>query len=164
MLGFDHGSWRVSIEQYGRLKFPAALLKVLPETERKSFLVTHGFGQNLLLWTETAYRTQMAFLNSLDMNIIENKIYRNAFLRDTVFIESDSQDRIVVPKAFMEYYEIEKEVVLLLANGKIEVWDSTEFKAQFDMAPRAFEILNQKIHAPNYSNQPNQSNQPIEKI
>jgi division/cell wall cluster transcriptional repressor MraZ len=160
MTGFDYGFWEIAIEKYGRLKLPTDLLKSLPETERKSFLVTHGFGQNVLLWTETAYRAQMAFLNSLDMNIIENKIYRNAFLRDTVLIESDSQDRIVVPKAFMEYYKIEKEVVLLLANDKIELWDATEFNAQFDMSPKAFELLNQKIHAPNYSNQPNQ---PIEK-
>ena len=147
MSPFDYGFWEIAIEKYGRLKLPTALLKALPETERQKFWVTHGFGPHIMLWTETAYQKQMNFLNSLNRNIIENKKFRNAFLRNTTFVECDTQDRFVIPKPLMEYYKIEKEVVLLLDNGKIEIWNAAEYHAQFDMSPEELNLLNEKIHS-----------------
>ena len=61
----DYGYWEVSIEKSGRLKLPASLLQKLPEDERKSFYVTHGFGEYIMLWSEKAYRKQMEYMNSL---------------------------------------------------------------------------------------------------
>ncbi|MDR2971585.1 MAG: division/cell wall cluster transcriptional repressor MraZ [Bacteroidales bacterium] len=147
MSNLDYGFWEIAIEKYGRLKLPTFLLKSLPETEREKFWVTHGFGPHIMLWTETAYREQMEFLNSLNRNIIENKKFRNAFLRNTAVVECDNQDRLVIPKPLMEHYKIEKEVVLLLDNGKIEIWNASEYHAQFDMLPEELNLLNEKIHS-----------------
>ncbi|MCL2289373.1 MAG: division/cell wall cluster transcriptional repressor MraZ [Bacteroidetes bacterium] len=146
MSGFEYGFWRITIEKHGRLKLPTALLKSLPENERQRFWVTHGFGNHIMLWTETAYRAQMNFLNSLDRNIIENKRLRNAFLQDMAFVECDAQDRFVIPKTLMDYYNIEKELVVLLDNGQIEVWNAAEYRTQFSMSPDELERLNEKIH------------------
>jgi len=147
MATFDYGFWEISIEKYGRLKLPTALLKALPENERQRFWVTHGFGNHIMLWTETAYRAKMNFFNSLDRNIIENKKLRNAFLRDMAFVECDAQDRFVIPKPLMEYYKIEKEVAVVLDNGRIEIWNAAEYRAQFEMSPEELERLNEKIHS-----------------
>jgi MraZ protein len=146
MSGFDYGFWRITIEKHGRLKLPTTLLKSLPENERQRFWVTHGFGNHIMLWTETAYRAQMNFLNSLDRNIIENKKLRNAFLQDMAFVECDAQDRFVIPKTLMDYYNIDKELVVLLDNGQIEIWNAAEYRAQFSMSPDELERLNEKIH------------------
>jgi MraZ protein len=147
MSNLDYGFWEIAIEKYGRLKLPTLLLKSLPETERERFWVTHGFGTHIMLWTETAYREQMEFLNSLNRNIIEIKKFRNAFLRNNAVVECDNQDRLVIPKPLMEHYKIEKEVVLLLDNGKIEIWNASEYHAQFDMSPEDLNLLNEKIHS-----------------
>ncbi|MCQ2286275.1 MAG: division/cell wall cluster transcriptional repressor MraZ [Bacteroidales bacterium] len=147
---FDYGYWEVAIEKQGRLKMPTALLKSLPEDERKKFWITHGFGSHIMLWTEKAYREQMDFLNSLDRNIIEVKKYRNAFLRNTSFVESDAQDRFVIPKPLLEKYQIEKEVVLLLDNGKIEIWNKDKYETEYDMSPEEFSKLNEEIHIGNF--------------
>ncbi|MEG1555911.1 MAG: division/cell wall cluster transcriptional repressor MraZ [Bacteroidales bacterium] len=146
MSNFDYGYWEVSIEKHGRLKLPTALLKSLPEDERKNFFVTHGFGKHIMLWTEKSYRAQMDYLNSLDRNILMVKKYRNAFLRNTTFVECDSQDRFVIPKPLMEQYEIDREVVLLLDNGKVEIWNSAQYHQEYDMDPDEFNKLNEAIH------------------
>ena len=65
----------------------------------------------------------MDYLNSLDRNIIAIKKYRNAFLTRNTLVECDSQSRLVIPKFFMEYYNIDREVVMILDDGKIDVWD-----------------------------------------
>ena len=147
MSGIHYGFWEIAIEKHGRVKLPTALLKSLPETERQRFWVTHGFGKHIMLWTESAYRAKMNFFNSLDRNIIVNKKLRNAFLRDMAFVECDAQDRFVIPKPLMEYYKIEKEVILMLDNGQIEIWNATEYHAQFDMLPEELELLNEQIHS-----------------
>lgn len=150
MPNLAYGYWEVSIERSGRLKLPTALLRALQEDERKAFYVTHGFGEHIMLWSENAYQEQMAYLNSLDRNILIVKQYRNAFLRNTAFLECDSQDRIVIPKPLMEHYSIDKEIVLLLDNGKIELWNCSKYHEKFDMTPEALETLNEQIHLGNF--------------
>ena len=146
MPNFEYGYWEVSIEKSGRLKLPAALLRSSPEDERKAFYVTHGFGEHIMLWSAKAYEEQMAYLNSLNRNIKQVKLYRNAFLRNTAYLECDAQDRIVIPKPLMEQYDIEKEIVLLLDNGKIEIWNCGKYHEKFDMSPEDLETLNEEIH------------------
>lgn len=156
-----YGYWEVAIEKQGRIKLPNALLKALPEEERKKFWITHGFGKHIMLWTEKSYLEQMNYLNSLDRNIIEVKKYRNAFLRNMVFIECDSQDRFVIPKPLMEQYNIEREVILLLDNGKIEIWNSEQYHSEFDMDPEKLNTLNEAIHTGNYKLVADNKNGPL---
>jgi DNA-binding transcriptional regulator/RsmH inhibitor MraZ len=73
-------------------------------------------------------------------------LYRNAFLRNTAFLECDAQDRIVIPKPLMEQYDIEREIVLLLDNGRIEIWNCSKYHEKFDMSPDELEKLNEEIH------------------
>lgn len=153
MSNHEYGYWEISIEKHGRVKLPTALLKSLPEDERKNFWLTHGFGNHIMMWTEKAYREQMDFLNSLDRNVIAVKKYRNAFLRNTAAVECDSQDRFVIPKPLMEQYKIEREVVLLLDNGKIEIWNAAQYHAEYDMDPEELNKLNESIHLGNYKAQ-----------
>ena len=151
MLGFDYGYWEVAIEKHGRIKLPTMLLKSLAEDDRKSFVVTPGFGNHIALWTMKAYQKQIDYLNSLDRNIIAIKKYRNAFLTRNTFVECDSQDRLVIPKPFMELYHIDREVVLVLDNGKIELWNSEEYHKEFDMTPEELDELNEAIHLGQYN-------------
>lgn len=146
----EYGYWEVSIEKSGRLKLPTALLRALPEEERRAFYVTHGFGEYILLWSEKAYRGQMDYLNSLDRNLTRVKLYRNAFLRNTARLECDAQQRIVIPKPLMEMYSIDKELVMVMDNGQIEMWNSQKYHEKFDLLPEDFEKLNEEMHLGHY--------------
>ena len=146
MSNLAYGYWEVSIEKSGRVKLPTALLRALPEDERKAFYVTHGFGEHIMLWSEKAYQKQVDYMNSLDRNLTRVKLYRNAFLRNTAMLECDSQNRIVVPKPLLEMYSIDKELVILLDNGQIEMWNSKKYHEKFDLRPEDFEKLNEDMH------------------
>ena len=141
-----YGYWEVSIEKSGRLKLPTALLRMLPEDERKKFYVTHGFGEYITLWSERAYLKQMEYMNSLDRNLSRVKLYRNAFLRNTAQLECDAQSRIVIPKPMMDMYSIDKELVMIMDNGQIDMWNSQKYHEKFDMSPEALEKLNEEMH------------------
>ena len=145
-MAIEYGYWEVSIEKSGRLKLPSALLRSLSEEDRRIFYVTHGFGEYITLWSESAYRKQMDYMNSLDRNLSRVKLYRNAFLRNTAQVECDAQSRIVIPKPMMDMYSIDKELVMVLDNGQIEMWNSRKYHEKFDMSPEALEKLNEEMH------------------
>ena len=145
-MAIGYGYWEVSIEKSGRLKLPTALLRALPEDNRSTFYVTHGFGSYITLWSEEAYQKQMDYMNSLDRNLMRVKLYRNAFLRNTAQVECDAQHRIVIPKPMMEMYAIDTELALVLDNGQIEMWNSAKYHEQFDMSPEELGKLNEDMH------------------
>jgi len=146
MSQFEYGHWDISIEKHGRLKLPVSLLKSLPEDQRQKFWVTHGFGKYVSLWTEFAYRKQIDFMNTLDKSDPEVKRYIYAFLRNTAFVECDTQDRFVIPKPLLEHYNIDKDAVLLLVNGKIDVWNAENYYAKYDISPEDLENLDNRMH------------------
>jgi MraZ protein len=145
MLKSNYGYWDVTMEKSGRMKLPAALLKQLSEDDRAIFFVTRGFGSYISLWTNSSYQEQTAYLDTLDYNIIENRIYRNAFLKNLVAIECDAQNRFMIPRSLLEYYKIDRNVVLILSKGQIEIWSQESYNAQFDLSPEDFAKLNEKI-------------------
>jgi MraZ protein len=151
MPTFDYGFWEIAIEKHGRLKLPTALLKSLPENERQQFWITRGEGQHITLWTESAFREKMKFIDSLNKNIIQNRNYRNAFLCNMAAVECDAQDRFVIPKRLMDFYKIEKDVALLLDNGKIDIWNAALYHNDFNMPPQEYELLNEQIYSTHQS-------------
>ncbi|MDL2308093.1 division/cell wall cluster transcriptional repressor MraZ [Bacteroidales bacterium OttesenSCG-928-B11] len=139
------GYWEATIEKHGRLKLPSALIKALPEDERKELWITHGFGKHIMLWTASAFDAKMKDLDKLNPNEIASKKYRNAFLRNLTHVDIDAQDRFVIPKPLLEAYNVVKDVVLVLAKGQIELWDLAEYNAAFAMSPEEFAELNQDV-------------------
>ena len=147
----EYGYWDISIERNGRMRMPTELLRALPEDERKSFFVTHGFGPHIMLWTNQAFRKQMDKLNALNRNDRVVKKYRNAFLRNLTNVECDAQDRFVIPKALLEKYGIDKDLVIVMDNGQIEIWNKSKFQERFDVDPEEMDELNEQIFSGNFN-------------
>lgn len=140
--------FEVTLEKYGRLKLPTALLKELNEDDRSTFWATVGFGKHIMLWTQSAYKVQAAFLDSLDRNMVEVKRYRNILLRQSAYLECDSQNRIVLPKNLLEKYGIKNNAVLVLDHGQIEIWNVDDFNAECDaITPDDFAAMNAEMHS-----------------
>ncbi|MBQ7550105.1 MAG: hypothetical protein IJT04_01075 [Bacteroidales bacterium] len=152
MAGFKYRWFEVTLEKYGRLKLPAALLKELNEEDRQTFWATVGFGKHIMLWTQSAYQAQSDFLDTLDRNLLEVKRYRNILLRQSAYLESDSQNRIVLPKSLLEKYNIGREVVLVLDHGQIEIWNVNDFNAACDeVSPEDYAAMNAEMHSGKYN-------------
>lgn len=152
MSNLEYGYWEVTIEKSsGRLKIPTALLKSLPEDERKTFFITHGIGNHIMLWSDQAFKKRMNKLNTLDREERDVKKYRNAFLRNFTSVECDTQDRIIIPKPLLEKYGIEKDIVLLLDHGQIEIWSKKDYE-KFDLDPEEMAELNEQLFAGKFNN------------
>ncbi len=145
-----YGYWEVAIEKSGRIKLPTTLLKMLPENERKSFWLTHGFDDNIALWTSGAFKKKTEDFNKKNRNDRIVKKLRNAFLRNLTAVETDTQDRLVIPRPFLEKYDIDKEVSIILDNGEIEIWSKDKYQ-QFDLNSDEISALNEAVFGDNDS-------------
>jgi len=157
----EYGYWEIIIEKSGRMRMPTDLLKALPENDRKSFWVTNGFGEHIMLWTNQAYRKQMDKLNSLNRTNKVIKRYRNAFLTNLTNVECDAQDRFVIPRTLLEKYGIDKEIVIILDNGQIEIWNKNTYQKNFEIAPEEMDDLNELIFSDNFNTVTEKNNEQL---
>lgn len=133
------------MEKNGRLKLPSLLLKQFPEEERQNFYITHGLNHNIILWTESALTERIEKVNQLDEEKILVQDYKKVAFRRIVPVETDAQNRIIIPKLFIEKYQFNKELVLWLENGKVEIWDAQLFDSKFDKTPEEVGQMNQEV-------------------
>ena len=61
-------------------------------------------------------------------------------------MEPDTAGRILVPPNLKEYAELQKDIVLIAAGDKMEIWDSNKYKQFFDsFSSDAFSELGQEV-------------------
>jgi MraZ protein len=70
-------------------------------------------------------------------------------LNGAIFLDLDSAGRILIPKNLMEHASLEKDIVLVSAVNKIEVWDKNKYQQFFDsFSPEAFSNLAASVMTP----------------
>jgi MraZ protein len=84
-------------------------------------------------------------LNDFDPKVRE---FRRFFLNGAMQLELDSAGRILLPKSLMEYAGLEKDIVLVSAMNKMEIWDKNKYQQFFDnFSPEAFSSLAAEVMA-----------------
>jgi len=78
-------------------------------------------------------------LNDFDPKVRE---FRRYFLNGAIQLELDGAGRILLPKNLMEHAGLEKDIVLVAAVNKLEIWDKNKYQQFFDtFSPEAFSSL-----------------------
>lgn len=150
MLSFI-GEFESTVDAKGRFLLPSGFKKQLPEDEAPSFVLNRGFEKCLTLYPMQSWQPlyqSISQLNDFDPKVRE---FRRYFLNGAVQIDLDSAGRILLPKPLMEYAGLGKDIVLVAAVNKIEIWDKAKYQQFFDsMSPDDFskladEVMNKKI-------------------
>lgn len=147
MRGFL-GEYEATLDTKGRFLFPAGFKKQLPDAEGVSFVLNRGFEKCLSLYTVQSWEpifSELSKLNDFDPKVREFKRY---FLNGAVQIDPDSAGRILIPRNLMEYAGLEKDIVLVSAIDKIEIWDKIKYQQFFEtFSPEAFSDLAKEVMA-----------------
>lgn len=141
MMGFL-GEFEVTLDAKGRFLVPAGLKKQLPEGESGSFVINRGFEKCLTMYPLKSWEpifSNLSKLNDFDPKVRE---FRRWFLNGAIQMDLDSAGRLLIPRNLMEHAGLEKDVVLVSALNKIEIWDKAAFKQFFDsFSPDAYSNL-----------------------
>jgi len=147
MPGFI-GEYEATLDAKGRFLLPAGFKKQLPENEVGIFVINRGFEKCLSLYTDESWQpifSELGKLNDFDPKVRQFKRY---FLNGATQVSPDSAGRLLLPKNLMEYAALEKDIVLVSAIGKIEIWDKVKYQQFFEtFSPEAFSSLAKEVMA-----------------
>lgn len=154
MIGFL-GEYEATLDSKGRFLLPAGFKKQLPEGGESSFVINRGFEKCLSLYPVKSWEpifAEIRQLNDFDPKVRE---FRRHFLNGATQTELDSAGRLLVPQNLAVHAGLQKDIVLVAAVNKIEIWDSIKYKQFFEtFSPEAFsrladEVMNKKPDHPN---------------
>ncbi|MFT3979765.1 MAG: division/cell wall cluster transcriptional repressor MraZ [Ferruginibacter sp.] len=126
------GEFEATIDAKGRFLLPAGFKKQLPSDTPARFVINRGFEKCLTLYPVQSWEpifTQISQLNDFDPEVRE---FRRYFLNGATEVELDSAGRLLLPKNLMPHAGLDKDIVLVSALNKIEIWDKTKYDQFFD--------------------------------
>ena len=130
----------------GRFLLPVGFKKQMPETGAEPFVLNRGFEKCLSLYTTKSWKplfSDLSKLNDFDPKVRQFKRY---FLNGATQVELDKAGRILLPKNLMEYAGLDKEIVLVSAIDKIEIWDKVKYQEFFEtFSPEEFSNLAKEV-------------------
>ncbi|KYP16513.1 division/cell wall cluster transcriptional repressor MraZ [Flavihumibacter sp. CACIAM 22H1] len=144
MKGFL-GEYEATLDAKGRFLLPAGLKKQLPENAMP-FVINRGLEKCLTLYPQASWEpiyTQISKLNDFDPKVRE---FRRFFMNGATEVEPDTAGRILLPPNLKEYAGLTKDIVLVSAVDKIEIWDSATYKKLFEsFSSDSFSSLAQQV-------------------
>ncbi|MDX2047759.1 MAG: division/cell wall cluster transcriptional repressor MraZ [Chitinophagaceae bacterium] len=147
MIGFL-GEYEATLDAKGRFLLPVGFKKQLPEGDNTRFVLNRGFEKCLSLYPVKSWEPifeEISKLNDFDPKVRE---FRRYFLNGAIPLELDSAGRLLVPKNLMEHASLEKDIVLVAAVNKLEIWDKSKYQQFFEsFSPEAFSTLAAEVMA-----------------
>ncbi len=152
MAGFL-GEYDSTLDAKGRFLLPAGFKKQLSQEDASVFVVNRGFETCLTLYPLQNWSPifdSISNLNDFDPKVRE---FRRYFLNGAIQVELDSAGRILLPKNLVQHASLQKDIVLVAAVNKIEIWDKAKYQQFFDtFSPQTFstlanEVMNRKPEA-----------------
>lgn len=125
------GEFEATVDAKGRFLLPAGLKKQLPDGDR-IFMVNRGFEKCLSLYPLYSWNPiieQIASLSDFDPNVRQ---FRRQFMAGATSVELDSAGRMLLPPSLKDWASLGKDIVLVGALDKVEIWDATKHKQFFD--------------------------------
>src|ERR1700751_3887958 len=126
------GEYEATLDPKGRFLLPAAIKKQLGEEGNGQFIINRGFEKCLSLYPMKSWEPifdEISKLNDFDPKV---RAFRRYFLNGATMLELDSASRLLIPPNLKEHAGLVKDIVLVSAVNKIEIWDSNKYHQLFD--------------------------------
>lgn len=110
------GEYQHTLDTKGRVNFPARLRESLGE----SFIITKGLDGCLFVYSQAEWKVLEDRIRELPMSKARN--LQRFLFAGAVEVETDKQGRVLLPANLREYAGLEKEIVVIGASTRAEIW------------------------------------------
>ncbi len=111
------GEYAHNIDVKGRLNFPARLREDLGIR----FVITKGLDNCLFVYSQEEWANLEQKIKSLPMSKARN--LQRFLFAGACEVEPDKQGRVLIPANLREYAGLEKDVMVIGASNRAEIWD-----------------------------------------
>lgn len=118
------GQYSHTIDEKNRLIIPSKFRMKLGET----FVITKGLEKCLFVYPLDEWKKLTNNLNKLSFTKKNARIFSRLFISSATECELDKQGRVVICKNHKEYASLNKEVLILGVNERMEIWDKNSYE------------------------------------
>ncbi|AFP75984.1 division/cell wall cluster transcriptional repressor MraZ [Mycoplasmoides gallisepticum] len=123
------GNYQHNIDPKGRLSIPSKLRSLIQD----SVVLSRGLDGCLELRTNQEFENYANKFLSQSNNKQQNRNYKRLLFANSLTVEIDSANRILIPANFKKMANLNKEVVIIGMGDHIELWDINAYE-QFNEA------------------------------
>jgi MraZ protein len=139
------GQFTYSVDSKGRISIPAKLRRHMSAEANDTFMMTRGTQTCIDIYPLDQWLVFEEKLNNLNQFKPDDIRFIRTLLQYASEDTLDSQSRILVPQPLIEYAKIEKEVLILGALKKIEVWNPRIFDDYLKQSEETYEQIAAKV-------------------
>ena len=140
------GQYEHSIDEKGRISFPAKLRKLVNPAAQDRFVVVRGIEGCLYLYPENEWLNVEAALSKANNFTRAGRVAKRNFLRYAEDLALDKQNRIALPADHCTYAGISNKAVFIGVGEYIEIWSpETLAEADENLDADAFEEIFEQV-------------------
>jgi len=139
------GQFTYSIDAKGRISIPAKLRKHISADANDTIVITKGLSKCIDLYPQDEWLRIEEKLLNLNQFQPDDARFLRMFVQYANEDVMDSQSRILIPQLLVDYAEIEKEVLIIGALRKIEVWNPKIYEEYLKQSPLTYEEIAAKV-------------------
>lgn len=139
------GQFTHSIDSKGRISIPAKLRKHIAAEANDAFVMTKGTSKCIDIYPLDEWQLMEQKLLKLNPFNPDDAKFIRMFSQFASEDTMDSQARILIPQPLIEYAQIEKEVLILGALKKIEVWNPNIYEDYINQSTDTYEQIAAKV-------------------
>lgn len=145
MAGFI-GEYDCKIDDKGRFMLPSGIKKQLDPSDHESFVINRGFEKQLNLYTAKEWEKLMSKITSRVNGFTEKgrRLLRQ-FRNGAIPVTLDSSGRILLPQNLSSYASITKDLVVVGAFDRIELWDKKKYEQEMKDGLADFSALAEEL-------------------
>ncbi len=118
------GEFFYTLDEKGRVNIPAKFRRATSENADSTYIIQYGRDQCLYVYPMDVYESKVIdIIDKLSEADPLHRAYMSLLGSKSIDVTLDKQGRITIPPKFLEYAGIEKDVQIIGAYNRIEIWD-----------------------------------------
>lgn len=122
------GEFHHNVDEKGRLIIPSKFRNDLGN----KFIITRGIEKCLFIYSLDEWNKIIDKLKELPFTRKDARTFMRMFLSGATECELDNNGRINIPNPLKEYANIQKEVIVIGVNERLEIWSNEGFNDFFN--------------------------------
>jgi MraZ protein len=139
------GEYRHTLDPKGRVSIPGKLREVLVDRYQEVLMVTKDFDKCLVAYPLEEWSRILEKVKALPTTNKNVKNYNRHVIAAAMECPLDKQGRILIPPSLRAFAELNKEVVLLGVDYKIEIWNYTRWKEKEEQIDQSRDEISEAL-------------------
>lgn len=135
------GTFTPKLDDKGRLILPAKFRDALAE----GLVITRGQERCLYVFSESEFAQMHDRIREAPITSKQGRDYLRVFLSGAHAETPDKQGRVTVPAALRQYASLDRDLAVIGAGSRAEIWDAEAWQAYLTEQESAFADIEEEV-------------------